>query len=141
MQTIRKWFFVDFILSFTILTFIVLMFCAMCVLEYIFHSLAIYRIMKKRQLSKPFLAWIPFTYPYALGSVYDDITREERKDYRFRMILLISNMLILQVVCIFAIFRKYIPHKKIYLVLALIFTIVPIIPFVPGLCLLKAAEK
>lgn len=131
----------DFIHDAKILAFILLMFCAMCVLEYIFHSLAIYKIMKKRQLNKPFLAWIPFTYSYALGSVYDDITREKRRDYRFRLILLISNMFMLQIVCIFTIFRKYIPNKNIYLVLALTFTIIPIIPFVPGLCLLKAAEK
>ena len=131
----------DFIHDVRILAFILFVFCAMCVLEYIFHSLAIYKKIKKRQLNKAFLAWIPFTYSYALGSVYDDITRENRRDYRFRLILLISNMLMLQVICIFAIFRKYIPNKNIYLVLALIFTIIPIIPFVPGLCLLKAAEK
>ena len=131
----------DFIHDFKILVFILLVFCTMCILEYIFHSLAIYKIMKKRRIRKPFLAWIPFTYSYALGSVYDDITREKRKDYRFRLLLLISNMLMLQIVCIFAIFRKYIPNKNIYLVLALIFTVIPIIPFIPGLCLLKAAEK
>ena len=131
----------NFIHDFKILIFILLIFCTMCVLEYIFHSLAIYKIMKKRRIRKPFLAWIPFTYSYALGSVYDDITREKRKDYRFRLLLLISNMLMLQLVCIFTIFRKYIPNKNIYLVLALIFTVVPIIPFIPGLCLLKAAEK
>ena len=131
----------NFIHDFKILIFILLIFCTMCVLEYIFHSLAIYKIMKKRRIRKPFLAWIPFTYSYALGSVYDDITREKRKDYRFRLLLLISNMLMLQLVCIFTIFRKYIPNKNIYLVLALIFTVVPIIPFIPGLCLLKAAKK
>ena len=97
--------------------------------------------MKKRQIDKPFLAWIPFTYSYALGSVYDDITREKRKDYRFRLLFFITNILALQIMCMYAILKKYIPDKNKYVVLALIFTVIPIVPFVPGLCLLKAAKN
>ena len=143
----------------------------MVILLYVFSSLALYRFMKNRNLDNAFLAWIPIASAYAVGKVYDDINEKQGKKTNFSIILLIvscaqlvispisSNsiiidlisslgsvglfiaIIVLELVCYNTIFKTYAPNNSSYFALTLIFTIIPIIPFIPGLCLLKASKN
>ena len=143
----------------------------MCILAYIFSSMAFYRFMKSRNIENAFLAWIPVVAAYTVGKVYDDINEERGKHTNFGIILLILScsrsflwvllvtplaltyflpgfewglsiaILVLTLICYNLIFKKYAPNKPSYFVLSVIFSIVPIIPFIPGLCLLKASHN
>ena len=169
-------------------------------LQYIFSSIAIFRMMEKQNIDYPFLAWIPIMNCYALGSVHDDIKRKKGKDPYFRFILLacvlaqtifaayamtiiipiftrltqisssndmylyisqltsspqvqivgwagpviqIASMActVIYLICLNVIFKKYAPEKQSYFVCSVIFTIFPIVPFIPGLFLLKASKN
>lgn len=137
------------------------------ILAYIFKSLAFYKFMKARNLDNAFLAWIPIVGAYAVGKVYDDINEKQGKKTNFSIILLIVNcaywalsmgllgsnnlgflllalgvaMLVLELVCYNTIFKTYAPNNSSYFVLTIIFTLIPIVPFIPGLCLLKASKN
>ncbi len=144
---------------------------AMWILAYIFESLAFYRFMENRKLDNAFLAWIPIVRYYTFGKVYDDINEKQGKKTSFGIILLIINcvywslsflsrshdltflagysswglyiaLLVLKLICFNLIFKKYAPNNSSYFVLTVIFSIIPIIvPFIPGLCLLKASNN
>ena len=116
----------------------------MSILDYIFSSLAFYRFMNNRNLDNAFLAWIPIAREYAIGKVYDDINEKQGKknDFDFSIILLILSCCglnfvasILKLICYHLIFKKYTPNNSNYFVITVIFTIIPIVPFIPGLCL------
>ena len=64
------------------------------ILAYVFGALGAYRIMEKRNIPNAFLAWIPVTNMWALGSIYDDIKKKEDngKDPKFRIIMLVVNL-------------------------------------------------
>ena len=51
-------------------------FVVMIFLQYIFSSIAIFRIMKKQSIAYPFLSWIPIVRCYELVSIHDSIKRE-----------------------------------------------------------------
>lgn len=140
-------------------------------ITYIFQSLAFYRFMKNRNIENAFLAWIPIVRAYTVGKVYDDINEKQGKKTSFGIILLILNcaywssnlllpqinilafvsafgqfglglaMLVLNLMCFNLIFKKYTPGNSTYFVLTIIFSIIPIVPFIPGLCLLKASNN
>lgn len=136
-------------------------FFVMFILSYVFHSLAFYKFMKNRNLDNAFLAWIPVARAYAVGKVYDDINENQGKKTNYGIILLIVNCafwvlsstlssstsglwlasMILHLMCYNVIFKTYTPNNSSYFVLSLIFTIIPIVPFIPGLCLLKASKN
>ncbi len=187
-------------LIFVVMLFLWVAFVVMIFLQYIFSSIAIFRMMKNQNIDYPFLAWIPIVRCYALGSVHDDIKREEGKDPYFRFILLacilaqtifvaylialilpafihigqsstsnymysylsqlssspqsqflgwlwlptqIASMAytVIYLVCLNVIFKKYAPEKQSYFVCSVIFTIIPIVPFISGLFLLKASKN
>lgn len=140
----------------------------MAVLSYIFESLAFYRFMENRNLENAFLAWIPIVRAYTVGKVYDDINEKDGKKTNFSIILLVLNcftwltpflhiisingvdvsrvssglaVLILELICFNLIFKKYTPDNPNYFILTVIFSVCPIIPFIPGLCLLKASKN
>lgn len=50
-------------------------------------------------------------------------------------------IVILELICYNLIFKKYAPNNSSYFVLTVIFMIIPIVPFIPGLCLLKASKN
>lgn len=141
---------------------------AMCVLSYVFSSLAFYRFMKERNLKKAFRAWIPFAFYYTVGRVYDDINEKHGKTTNFATIMdvlagciflvifipitpIISKLIIILILvsplmsmefnCYKLIFKEYAPNNSKYVVLTKMFMIMPIAPFVPGLCLLKASKN
>lgn len=146
--------------------FIVLV-LVMIILAYIFESLAIYRIMKNRNLNNAFLAWVPIACYYAIGKVYDDINEKQGKKTNFSIILLILGaisclpsslympasasgifsillmytVLVLILICFKLIFKTYAPNNSSYFILTVIFSFIPIIPFIPGLCLLKVSKN
>ncbi len=180
------------ILGFAVI--IVVIYIIMVFLNYIFQSMAMYRLMKSRKIKAAFLAWIPITYCYALGSIYDSIKREngEKTYFRFAILLIHIVFLVLQsnvliklilklinliqynlnsevlplmrdyisnssvnflpgllastqtvmcFVCIYAVFKTYASNRPSYFVVSLIFTLIPIIPFIPGIYLLKASKN
>lgn len=185
---------------FLIMLFLWIALIVMIFLQYIFSSIAIFRMMEKQNIDYPFLAWIPIMNCYALGSVHDDIKRKKGKDPYFRFILLacvlaqtifaayamtiiipiftrltqisssndmylyisqltsstqvqivgwagpviqIASMActVIYLICLNVIFKKYAPEKQSYFVCSVIFTIFPIVPFIPGLFLLKASKN
>lgn len=158
-------------IGFTSLIFIVIIaMFAMAILAYIFHSIAFYRFMKNRNIENAFLAWIPVVRAYTVGKVYDDINEKQDKKTNFGVILLTLNcahwffmlfpkidvlasvsgvtlwglylaMLVLNLICFNLIFQKYVPSNSSYFILTIIFSIIPIVPFIPGLCLLKASNN
>lgn len=104
--------------------------------------------MKNRNLDNAFLAWIPIVRAYAVGKVYDDINEKQGKQTNFSIILLVTSCvglafvtLILKLICYDLIFKKYAPNNSNYFILTIIFSIIPIVPFIPGLCLLKASKN
>ena len=172
-------------------------------LGYIFESIAIFRIMKQRNMENPGLAWVPIIHNYALGSVHDDIKREQGKNSYLRFFLLACNviciitniyitvsvilwmmtalkngfanslylsspmfspqsnpgemmafsltahiaqlaslaLIVVYLICLNIIFKKYAPNNQSYFVCSVIFSIIPIVPFIPGLFLLKASKS
>ncbi len=141
---------------------------AMSILQYTFFSLAFYRFMKSRNLKKAFLAWIPFASYYAVGRVYDDINEKQGKQTNFSTILdrlcfclilamfipviplpfkvfiilsLYSSLVYKELKCYELILKEYTPNNSNYFLLTKIFMIVPIISFIPSLCLLKASKN
>lgn len=144
-------------------------FLIMYFLAYIFESLAFYRFMENRKLDNAFLAWIPIVRSYTFGKVYDDINEKQGKKTHFSIILLILNciiwlpfflpilngldiihifsglaglvFIILELICFNLIFKKYTPNNSSYFVLTVIFLIIQIVPFIPGICLLKASNN
>ena len=182
--------------------FIWIAFFVMLILDYIFSSIAMSRMMTKQNIDYPFLAWIPIARAYALGSIHDDIKRQQGKDPRFRFILLacvlaqtifliyviatiipilislfqsssstdrywyidqLSNPISVQLqllgwlapiaqvvgiayiviyfISLYVIFKKYAPKNQSYFVCSIIFSIIPVVPFLPGLFLLKASKN
>ncbi len=151
--------------------FFILALVAMAIVAYIFQSLAFYRFMLNRNIENAFLAWIPIVRAYAVGKVYDDINEKQGKKTNFGIILLILNcvywlgapflskvsilafvyafgqlglglaVFVLHLICFNLIFKKYAPGNSTYFVLTIIFSIIPIVPFIPGLCLLKASKN
>lgn len=187
-------------LIFVMMIFLLIALIVMIFLDYIFSSIAIFRMMEKQNIDYPFLAWIPIVRCYALGSVHDSIKREKGKDPYFRFILLacilaqtifvaysitvilpafthlvqsstssntylyMSQLVsssqaqflgwvgpivqiaslaytVIYLICLNVIFKKYVPEKQSYFVCSFIFTIIPIVPFLPGLFLLKASRN
>ena len=173
---------------------IVIIYLIMIFLNYIFQSTAIYKMMKSRKIKGAFLSWIPITYCYALGSIYDSIKREngEKTYFRFAILFIHAAFLILQnsvltrlisklihtiqhnlnsevlpimrdyisnssinflpgllastqtvlcFVCIYTIFKTYAPTRPSYFAVSLIFTLMPIVPFIPGIYLLKTSKN
>ena len=173
---------------------ITVLFIIMLFLNYIFQSLAIYRMMKSRKIKGAFLSWIPVTFFYALGSVCDDIKRKNDEKTKFRFALssiyllflllrnsviitlisklshtiqynlnsevlsimrdyisnssvnflpglLLSTHTVLCFVCLYTIYRTYAPNCPSYFAAALVFTLIPIIPFIPGIYLWKASKN
>ncbi len=173
---------------------IVVIYMIMVFLNYVFQSIAMYRLMKSRKIKLAFLAWIPVTYCYALGSIYDSIKRKngQKTYFRFAIFLIHIAFLTLQVniliklslklvhlvqynlnsevlpimceyisnssvnflpgllvsvqtvmcfVCLYTIFKTYASNRPSYFAASLIFTLMPIIPFIPGLFLLKASKN
>ena len=173
---------------------IVIIYVIMAFLNYVFQSIALYRLMKSRKIKLAFLAWIPITYCYALGSIYDSIKREtgQKTYFRFATLLIHIAFLALQAhiliklslklinliqynlnsdvlplmreyisnssvnflpgllssiqtvmcfVCIYSIFQTYASNRPSYFAVSLIFTLLPVIPFIPGLFLLKASKN
>lgn len=144
-----------FILAFGILI--------MLLLEYIFQSLAFYNFMKNRNLENAFLAWIPIVSVYTIGKGFDNINELQNKKTYLGVIMLVIDcvysavsllpliifnwglffaLLILELICYnHLVFKTYTPNNQKYFVLTVIFSIMPIIPFIPGLCLLKASKN
>ncbi len=149
---------------------LVLIMLVMFILAYVFESLAFYRFMQNRNLDNAFLAWIPIVRHYTFGKIYDDINEKQGKKTNFGIVLLILNgivwlpgfshisvagldvirissglvglaVFILELICFNLIFKKYTPNNSSYFVLTVIFSIIPIVPFIPGLCLLKASKN
>ena len=141
------------------------------ILAYVFSSLAFYRFMKNRNLNNAFLAWIPIVSVYTVGKVYDDINEKQGKKTNFSVILLVLTcvycfvaiflsssrelaqlnnacsfglyvaILVLELICYNLIFKTYTPDNSSYFILTVIFSIIPLVPFIPGLCLLKASKN
>ena len=55
----------------------------MLILDYIFSSLAVYRLIKNRNLDNAVLAWIPLVGEIFIGKVYDNINEKQGKKTNF----------------------------------------------------------
>lgn len=71
-----------------IYTVMLLFSLALGILIYVFNSIALMTIAKRRGLSSPWIAWIPFCSGYALGKISDDINAKIGKRSSHRKVLL-----------------------------------------------------
>ena len=147
----------EFLAQILILIVIYLAYFLFCfLLSYIFSSVGIYRLMKKRNIENAFLAWIPIAKIYAFGSIYDDMEKKEnqKQDSHFGIILLVLCLacglffmasiayLALYLFILKKILDKYAPNNRSYFVICVIFTILFFVaPFVPDLCLMMASKN
>lgn len=151
--------------------FLLLAILVMAIIQYILHATAFCKFMTDRNLDNAFLAWIPVVGVYAIGKVYDDINEKQGKKTNLSFVLLIVNcvywayalglsraidmsflgvglfwllpiaVLVLKLICYNLIFKTYTPNNSSYFVLTIIFSIIFLVPFIPGLCLLKASKN
>lgn len=73
---------------------IILFFLAAVIVLYVFQSLSLYAIAKRRGIAHPGLAWVPVAYSWILGSISDQYQYVVRGKVRsFRKLLLILGMI------------------------------------------------
>lgn len=129
------------------------------ILTYVFSALPFFKFIKSRKLKYAFLSWIPILDVYNIGKVYDDINKKSGKKTNFKFILTVVNslffvvltaklfhtpmpdyvlwsllvaILIIKLICFRRILKEYVPDDLDYFVITLIFSIIPIFPFIPG---------
>lgn len=154
----------EYVLFFGCLAIIIIMF----ILDYVFFALAFYRFVKNRNMKRAFLAWIPFTAPYVIGKIYDDIHKNQGKKTNLSLILdsrcfwfllaifipfipiPLKIFIVLSLYfaiahkefnCYKLIFTEYAPSNSNYILLTKIFMTIPILPLVPALFLWKASQN
>lgn len=59
------------------------------VLTYVLQALGMYRMAERRGLPNPWMAWVPFTNMWLLGSIADDANAKTGKNSRWNLILLL----------------------------------------------------
>lgn len=71
---------------------------------YVFRSVAVYTIAKRRELKSPWMAWVPVTNDYLLGSVSDQYQyvakRKNTNRRKWLLVLEILRLVITAVVCV-----------------------------------------
>ena len=71
------------------------------ILNYVFTSLSIYTIAKRRLISKPWLAWIPIANAWAMGSIADEYDAKMGINRKWRVVLLTLSLIFIAVFLIF----------------------------------------
>ncbi|MCH5304660.1 MAG: hypothetical protein J1E41_07330, partial [Ruminococcus sp.] len=61
----------------------------LAIILYIFQSLALYTIAKKRNIENAWLAWIPLASLYIVGKIGDHFLAKKGKNYNLAIVLLI----------------------------------------------------
>ena len=87
-----------------VLSSLVLASLLIAVVMFVFESIALYTLAKKRGIKNAFLAFIPVADSYILGKIYDDIsaTMNKKTGYAVRMVVLASVALVSGVfACVF----------------------------------------
>lgn len=79
--------------SIFIVMFIVLFLAIFFGIGYIFKSIGIYTLAKRRGLSNSVLAFIPMTQEYVLGQIFDNINEYRQSYSNYRTILLILSII------------------------------------------------
>ncbi|MDF2567609.1 MAG: hypothetical protein K0R90_1065, partial [Oscillospiraceae bacterium] len=70
---------------------------------YVFQSLGLMTLAKKRNIQNPWMAWIPFAGTYLLGKVADDVTERNGKRTSYRKILLGLQIALTAITLIFTV--------------------------------------
>lgn len=78
-----------FLIIFIVLYLVIL---AGGILSYVLSSLSIYTIAKRRMISKPWLAWIPFANYWTIGCIADDYDSRMGIKRKWRVILLTLSL-------------------------------------------------
>lgn len=104
--------------------------------QYVLHSMALYKISKKRNLKNSFLAWIPVASYWTLGNIADDIDEERNLKPKFAKNLLTMGIIfIVALILFYIVLFGFVFAAQLYLaeeimvVLALVLYAV-LIPFV-----------
>lgn len=69
--------------------------------QYVLHSMALYKISKKRNLKNSFLAWIPVASYWTLGNIADDIDGDRNLKSKFRKVLLTLGIILIGAAILF----------------------------------------
>ncbi len=69
--------------------------------DYIIHSIALFRIARKREISLPGLAWVPVANAWTFGSVADDFESQKGSKRKFRIILLVLEIVVAALASVF----------------------------------------
>lgn len=65
------------------------------ILSYVLSSLSVYTIAKRRMISNPWLAWIPFANYWTIGAIADDYDARMGIKRKWRVILLTLSLVFL----------------------------------------------
>lgn len=114
--------------------FIYLVLLMVCIADYVLKSLALYSVAKRRNISKPWLAWIPIASAWTLGSVADDYDFKNGINRKWRLTLIIpllitsaAMIIFLTTTTILAIatnFTSYYPDTAIYIFIYISYLII-----------------
>ncbi len=74
-----------------ILVYLIIM--GLGIATYIINSLAIYRLADRRQISNPWMAWLPFTRDWVIGSIVDQYDERNGIKRKWRVLLLTLSLI------------------------------------------------
>lgn len=61
--------------------------------NYIMSSLAIYKLASRRQISNPWMAWLPFANDWIVGKITDDYDERNGIKRKWRVVLLVLSLI------------------------------------------------
>lgn len=76
-----------------IMLLLYLVFMGIGIASYIINALALYKIAQRRQIPNPWMAWLPFTSDWLIGSIVDDYDGRNGIKRRWRVTLLTLSLI------------------------------------------------
>lgn len=77
-----------------VMLLIYLLVFGIAVANYIMNSLGLYKIAERRQIPNPWMAWLPFTNDWLVGSIADDYDGRNGIKRKWRVVLLTLSILV-----------------------------------------------
>lgn len=133
------------------------------ILDYVFRSIALHKIAKRREIAKPWLAWIPFANYWIIGRIADEYDAKNGIKRRWgRLLLVLSittiSVLIISLICLFyvmismavksniydstSVLYQYLPAFIIFYIITLISVIAAsVLQFLSAICVYKIFES
>ncbi len=95
--------FLGFLMIFAVLG-VFMAVAGLCIADYVLSSLGLYRLAKRRGVSKPWIAWIPIANSWTVGAVTDDYELRCGFKRKWRMVLPVLTGIVLVAALLYNIF-------------------------------------